>query len=105
MKTVMLALAFTFLISFDIEAYKPKTHLYLALQAINGILSGSDDITINGKTYPVDPFVASAIRAYPGYFLSGVIGPDGFPDIAFGQTKIHPDSRCSGSESNWDCPS
>ena len=83
--------------------YKPKTHLYLALSAIQPILQGSNKIDMAGLKYEIDPEMAAAIREYPGYYLGGVVGPDGFPDIMFGQMIIHPDSKCRMENGKWIC--
>ena len=83
--------------------YKPKTHLYLALRTIQPILAGSNKIDIAGFKYEIDSEMAVAIREYPGYYLGGVIGPDGFPDIMFGQMIIHPDSKCRMEKGEWLC--
>jgi hypothetical protein len=85
--------------------YKPKTHLYLALRAIQPILQGSNKIEMGGLQYEIDSEIALVIREYPGYYLGGVIGPDGFPDIMFGQMIIHPDTRCGSKNGKWVCDS
>ncbi|MBI5705363.1 MAG: zinc dependent phospholipase C family protein [Armatimonadetes bacterium] len=74
-------------------AWKPKTHMYCANQAIGLIQSDLDVVNINGTNYPVIPEVAAAIRAYPDFYRAGVCGPDAFPDIYVGQGFIHPDTR------------
>src|SRR3990172_2865986 len=85
-------------------AWKPKTHLFTAAAAVEEILAGSNSVTINGKPYMVNKHVANAIRTFPDYYFGGVVGPDGFPDIVFGQSKIHPDSRCeNGSKLHAEC--
>lgn len=76
----------------DAFAFKPKTHLYLALQSIAQI--DACKITIEGVTYDVDIEICNAIRQNKSDYLGGVLGPDAFPDIHFGQTYIHPDRRC-----------
>ena len=80
-------------------AWKPKTHLFTAAVAIKEILGGPDSnyVTIDGKRYEVNPAIAQAIRSYPEHYFGGVVGPDGFPDIIFGQTIIHPDNRCDAN--------
>ena len=81
----------------DIFAFKPKTHIYAAIQAIQLILQGQDKIIIDGVSYDADPEVCDAIRTVPAAYIAGVIGPDGFPDLLFGQQLIHPDLRCDYS--------
>ena len=83
--------------------YKPKTHLYLALKTIEPILQGSNTIEMGGLKYEIDADMAAAVRKYPGYYLGGVVGPDGFPDIMFGQMIVHPDSKCKMENGKWTC--
>ena len=52
-------------------------------------------VSIDGQDYSIDPRVRAAIEAYPAYYRGGAIGPDAFPDIAFGGAYIHPNSRCA----------
>ena len=65
-----------------VYAWKPLTHIYTGNLAIAEILDWKDQITIitddEPKTYPVDPRVAEAIRAFPDYYRGGTVGPDGF---------------------------
>lgn len=88
-------------------ALKPKVHMYLGLKLIQD-LSRSDLIQLPGfvgpdwPSFPTDPELLNAVRKWPGYFLAGTIGPDGFPDIIFGQAVIHPDLRCDYN--NPSCP-
>jgi hypothetical protein len=85
-------------------AWKPKTHVFTAAEAVEEILAGSNSVTINGKSYKVNEHVANAIRSYPEYYFGGAVGPDAFPDIVFGQSRIHPDSRCeNGSKPDNEC--
>ncbi|MFZ0324899.1 MAG: hypothetical protein WAN48_12320, partial [Actinomycetes bacterium] len=77
-------------------AWKPFTH-NLTGSLVQADLA-NDQVTINGHEYPVNSQVDGAIKAWPAYYNAGVIGPDGFPDIAFGQAVIHPgDPASTGS--------
>lgn len=92
---VLIACVFTSSLVYNIKpvsAWKPNTHIQTANIAIGEILAGSNTITIDGKKYQLDPRVADAIRRYPDFYRGGVIGPDGFPDIYVGQSRIHPDN-------------
>lgn len=71
-------------------AYKPYTHNWTADTAYDDAVDDCQ-VTINGDEYPVIPEVCDAIDEYPAYYNAGVIGPDGFPDLAFGQAVIHPE--------------
>jgi hypothetical protein len=81
-------------------AFKPKTHLYAALKSIERI--DECKIDVDGTTYNVDTTICDAVKANKGYYLAGVIGPDGFPDLTFGQGVIHPDGRCTYDATNYD---
>jgi hypothetical protein len=70
-------------------AWKPYTHNYSADQARLDAVAGGD-VTIEGRTYPVRPEVVAALRDWPQFYNAGVIGPDGFPDLTYGQSVIHP---------------
>lgn len=75
------------------HAWKPKTHIYAANVAVEPIVAGGSQINIGGKDYNVDPRVAQAIYRFPAYYRGGVVGPDGYPDMFVGQSRIHPDTR------------
>ncbi len=72
------------------QAFKPYTHVKSAQPALADV---QDDgrVTIDGREYAVRPAVVQALRDWPTYYQAGVIGPDGFPDLTFGQSRIHPD--------------
>lgn len=77
-------------------AWKPKHHIYTGNEAIAEVLAGADRVTIAGQPYEVPAEVAQAIRNQPASYRAGCIGPDGFPDLVFGQTIIHPDWKQDG---------
>ena len=70
-------------------AWKPYTHSYAADQARADAVDNGK-VTINGREYVVRPEVLAALRDWPQFFNAGVIGPDGFPDVTYGQAVIHP---------------
>jgi hypothetical protein len=76
-------------------AWKPYTHNTTASQAYQDAV---DDGTVNvlGRTYTVKPALVTALRNWPQFYNAGVIGPDGFPDLTYGQSVIHPGSVVSG---------
>ncbi|MEO5619162.1 MAG: hypothetical protein ABIS67_15435 [Candidatus Eisenbacteria bacterium] len=70
------------------HAWNPNTHNY------SGSLARADAVDnellrINGRDYPVRPEVVAALRDWPAHYDAGVVGPDGFPDIMYGQVVIH----------------
>jgi hypothetical protein len=71
-------------------AYKPYTHTWTASSAYDDAVDDCQ-VTIDDAEYPVIPEVCAAIDQFPAYYNAGVIGPDGFPDLAFGQSVIHPE--------------
>jgi hypothetical protein len=72
------------------QAFKPYTHVKAAQPALADV---QDDgrVTVDGREYAVRPAVVQALRDWPSYYQAGVIGPDGFPDLTFGQSTIHPE--------------
>ncbi len=85
------------------HAWKPRTHVYLAEQALQDALDDGK-VTIyetdyrTGKilgtlgAFPVDPKVLAALKQYPKQYRAGVLGPDAYPDIATGQQIVHPNA-------------
>ncbi|HEX6131214.1 MAG TPA: hypothetical protein VF044_05755, partial [Actinomycetota bacterium] len=79
-------------------AFKPYTHVEIAKDVRADLVEdGKLDITgykENGDVfvteYAVHPRVLEAIVKYPGHYYAGTVGPDGFPDVTFGQRIIHP---------------
>jgi hypothetical protein len=70
-------------------AWKPYTHNTSALAAyVDAVADGR--VTINGREYALPVRVAQALAQYPAFYNAGVIGPDGFPDLIYGQSIIHP---------------
>ncbi|PYQ22490.1 MAG: hypothetical protein DMF79_05840, partial [Acidobacteria bacterium] len=76
-------------------AWKPYTHNTTAAEALADVVADGQ-VWINGRQYPVRPEVVAALRAWPQFYNAGVIGPDGFPDLTFGQAIIHPGSTAHG---------
>jgi hypothetical protein len=71
------------------KAWKPFAHNYTGDQAYaDAVDDGS--VTVGGHSYPLEPRLVSALRDWPQFYNAGVVGPDGFPDIAYGQSQIHP---------------
>ena len=75
-----------------ISSFPPKTHEFMTTEILESVAAGK--VSIDGQDYFIDSRVRAAIEAYPAYYRGGAIGPDAFPDIAFGQAYIHPNSRC-----------
>ncbi|HYG68837.1 MAG TPA: hypothetical protein VD838_14310, partial [Anaeromyxobacteraceae bacterium] len=71
-------------------AWKPYTHNYTASLVLQDVDLAGRTVLIGGQRYGIDPQLADAIAACPSCYNAGVIGPDGFPDLVFGQSVIHP---------------
>jgi hypothetical protein len=94
-------------------AWKPITHIYLAEEAREELLRQHGSLTVNevdffGRktlgnlgTFAVSPEVYHALREYPAYFRAGVLGPDAYPDMLFGQQTIHPETNHEGGTDAW----
>jgi len=70
-------------------AWKPYTHVEIAKDVRNDIMTDGK-LTIGGQQYDVHPSIRTALEEYPAFYYAGAVGPDGFPDLVFGQSKIHP---------------
>ncbi len=75
------------------HAWKPYTHNTSAAEAYFDALDGF--VTIEGRLYAVSPEIVAALGSYPQFYNAGVIGPDGFPDLTYGQSVIHPEQTGS----------
>lgn len=72
-------------------AFKPYTHNSTGDQAWIDV-TADGKVTIEGRDYNVDPRVVSALQNYRSFYNAGVVGPDGFPDLTYGQSIIHPEN-------------
>jgi hypothetical protein len=73
-------------------AWKPYTHNYTGFAAYQDA-ADNGSVTIAGRDYRVPEQVRRALivpHAAAAYYNAGVVGPDGFPDMTFGQSVIHP---------------
>jgi len=71
-------------------AFKPYTHNATAETAYDDVVDDGQ-VTIDGADYTVRADIVTALRNQPAAYNAGVIGPDGFPDLAYGQSAIHPE--------------
>ncbi len=84
----MMLAAVLLLQAFPAEAFKPFTHNLTGDQALKDV-TADGKVTISGREYPVRPEIVSALRTWPEFYNAGVVGPDGFPDLTYGQQVIH----------------
>jgi hypothetical protein len=94
-------------------AWKPITHVYLAEEAREAMVSQGGRISVEEVdfwrhgvvgpvgTYPISSEVYQALRDYPSYYRAGVLGPDAYPDMIFGQTVIHPSEVDASGADRW----
>jgi hypothetical protein len=69
-------------------AWKPFMHNYTGDRAWEDVVDDGH-VTVNGRAYDVPQAVEDALRQQKPYFNAGVVGPDGFPDLVYGQSVIH----------------
>ncbi len=72
------------------RAWKPYTHNYTGQQVMAAIDFARSTVSVDGVEWPLDTRVANAIHDCPGCFYAGTVGPDGFPDLTYGQAVVHP---------------
>lgn len=86
----VLAAALAFCAAPSAHAFKPYTHNFTGDRAWEDV---TDDghVTIDGREYAVRPAVVAALQNNRPYYNAGVVGPDGFPDLVYGQSVIHPE--------------
>ncbi|MCR5231943.1 MAG: zinc dependent phospholipase C family protein [Acholeplasmatales bacterium] len=69
---------------------KSKSHIFMANLLREAIIPNGR-VTIDGTVYRVPREMVEAIGLYPNYYRAGAVGPDFFPDMFFGQARIHPE--------------
>ncbi|MBM7116995.1 zinc dependent phospholipase C family protein [Archangium primigenium] len=86
-------------------AWKPITHVYLAEEAREDLIKRAGLLQLNEVdfagasilrslgTFQASPGNYEALRDHPAEYRAGVLGPDAYPDLIFGQQTIHPDTN------------
>jgi hypothetical protein len=100
---ILLVLGFAMIVtsSNQVFAWKPNQHVGMGYLVLAD-LAADGKVTIRGTDYTVSGLIAGAILNYPTYYLMGTIGPDAYPDMYFGQSFIHPDTKSEGgSNTSW----
>lgn len=72
------------------SAWKPFTHNYTGQQVRIAIDESRPEVQIGSEWYSIPPAAWTAIRNNMAYYYAGTVGPDGFPDLTYGQAVIHP---------------
>lgn len=83
------------LVSPAASAFGLKTHVWIAQRLIDEVQT-SCRVKVEGVDVPIKSEVCESIRSHPSEFLSGVLGPDAYPDLITGQVTTHP-----GIEGDW----
>jgi hypothetical protein len=100
---VLIALVTLPILIGPVRAWDPDQHIGMGNIVLDDLLYDSTPgkVTIKGVDYSASQLVYQAISSYPQYYKFGCIGPDGFPDIIFGQCAIHPGTGTEeGTEAN-----
>jgi len=100
-------------------AWKPSSHVYFGREVLAEVDAGSAQISFyqvdyaNQEkkpdligSYPANDNLVNILRNNRDSFYAGIVGPDAFPDLPTGQTRIHipcPDDL-SKVESGHGCP-
>lgn len=92
----------TLLLAFPCSTYAfgLKTHLWIG-QQILAETRFSCRVEIDEIPISIDYEVCESIRSHPEAFLSGVLGPDAFPDIITGQVTTHPGIKGDWQTNDW----
>ena len=77
-----------------------KTHIWIGQRIIEELRT-SCRVEIAGAPYSIDLDACASIRNHPREFLSGVLGPDAFPDLIVGQMTTHPGIQGDWQTSDW----
>ncbi len=86
---VIIGVWFALAVPMNAHAWKPYTHNYSA-DLIRREIVTTGGVNINGTQYPLPADIVAAIANHPAAFNAGAVGPDGFPDLTYGQAVIHP---------------
>jgi uncharacterized protein YoxC len=81
-------------------AFGLKTHGWIANDLLQEIRN-TCKVRIAGKNYRIAAEQCDAIKAHPGDFLSGAMGPDIYPDLMTGQVTTHPGVTGGWQTGDW----
>lgn len=86
-------------------AWSLKTHLWISEQVLTDVVDGCK-VTFDlrdgtQRNYPVPADLCAALRARPGMYRAGHLGPDIFPDPVTGQMTTHPGIENGWSAERW----
>lgn len=82
--------------SINLFGFGLRTHIVIGQEILKEVNTGNCKLGILDKKYAMNRDVCNAIKNYNYMFLSGVLGPDIYPDMFVGQTTTHP-----GVEDDW----
>ena len=81
-------------------AFGLRTHGWIASDVLREIYSNCR-VVVSDKSYSLSDEQCMAIRAHPGEFLSGAMGPDIYPDLIAGQVTTHPGVDGGWQTADW----
>lgn len=103
-RTIQLAvisgLSLLTVLSIPAAGFGLKTHLWIGKQIVDDV-SADCQVELLGKAYPITDELCHSIRDNPGYFYSGSLGPDIYPDLVTGQTTTHPGVTGGWQTDQW----
>ncbi|MBX9658446.1 MAG: hypothetical protein K2X00_07745 [Nitrospiraceae bacterium] len=82
------------------QAFGLKTHIWIGQQLLSEIRA-SCRVDIEGVPISINQDVCNSIRSHPDAFLSGVLGPDAYPDVITGQVTTHPGIKDDWQTNDW----
>lgn len=91
--TTILWFSTLFLLAESAEAFKLRTHIFVANESLHSIIGSNANAVINTRSLGdlplMNPQVIEAVRAFPDSFRAGTLGPDVYPDLIAGQMWVH----------------
>lgn len=99
-RSMALAFAALLLVATPVAASGLQTHLWIAQRIIDELKTGCD-VSIAGRAFALPADTCESIRAHPGAFLAGSLGPDAFPDLVTGQVTTHPGVKGDWQTKHW----
>jgi len=100
LRACVLALPFCLAVHTPAQSSGLKTHIWIG-QKLLAEIQESCRVRIDGVPVPINEDVCASVRANPGAFLAGVLGPDVFPDLITGQVTVHPGIRDDWQTNDW----
>ncbi len=81
-------------------AFGLKTHIWIGQRLLDEV-QASCRVDVASIPVSINIQTCESVRAHPGAFLSGVLGPDVYPDLISGQVTTHPGIAGDWQTSHW----